>query len=316
MTVYQPGQRVALVHTTDLYTDLRPGDTGTVRRHHPHRNTVDVDWDSGSRLSMCLDDGDRIEPLDQATTDAPGSSPAAYPAPPQADPVHAGPRVPDEPGDDTPAWAATLARLAEAAADAGRGVAEWWAQDAVGGRSSGDVPATARKILTGITDGDPAVLDALPTFTPPPVWADGRDVAEVRYTEAAADEAPRWQDLTASQREQTVAASREAFDDAVLQRVTELCQLAASPTGSDTSHLHPDRIHDGTIGVFAGDWAATTGSNGAARIPVGYVGTLIDRSGSAGCRAGLALGRVRRVGDQPTRVPWAAKRDRMLRSLA
>jgi hypothetical protein len=42
-------------------------------------------------------------------------------------------------------------------------------------------------------------------------------------------------------------------------------------------HLHPDRIRIGSVGVFAGDWACTPTADGAMRIPVGFVGTLIDR---------------------------------------
>ena len=63
MTEYRPGQRVALVFTDDPYTRLRPGDTGTVRRHDGQRHTVAIAWDDGSTLSMCLDAGDRITPL-------------------------------------------------------------------------------------------------------------------------------------------------------------------------------------------------------------------------------------------------------------
>lgn len=67
MTLYQPGQRIALLNTTDPHTRLRPGDTGTVRSHDQRLNTVSIDWDTESHLSMCLDVGDRIEPLDPAT---------------------------------------------------------------------------------------------------------------------------------------------------------------------------------------------------------------------------------------------------------
>ena len=42
-------------------------------------------------------------------------------------------------------------------------------------------------------------------------------------------------------------------------------------------HLRPDRIRIGMVGVFSGDWAWTTNTDGASRIPVGFVGTLIDR---------------------------------------
>ncbi|WP_019030719.1 DUF4314 domain-containing protein [Salinispora arenicola] len=255
MTIYQPGQRITLVDTSDPHTDLRPGDTGTVRRHDQHLHTVHIDWDSGSSLSMCLDVGDRIELLDPAT---PGPQPPGH----------------------TDGWTAILARLRALGAEAGRGAADWWAQDTLGGRATGDVRPAARRILAGIDDGDPAVLDGLPTFTPPTRWHDGRDTAGVRYTEATHDaaqsQALRWRDLTDAQRDETITVSREAFDTAVLERVTELCHLAASPTGADVSHLHPGRVRIGSLGVFAGDWAWTVDADGADRIPVGFVGTLID----------------------------------------
>ncbi len=71
---YEKGQRVALVYTDDPHTLLRPGDEGTVVRHHESIHTVDVDWDCGSRLSMCLDAGDRIQllPANAGTDDRAG----------------------------------------------------------------------------------------------------------------------------------------------------------------------------------------------------------------------------------------------------
>ena len=42
----------------------------------------------------------------------------------------------------------------------------------------------------------------------------------------------------------------------------------------DLSYLHPDNLTIGSIGVFAGDWAWT---GAPARIPLGFVGVLIDR---------------------------------------
>jgi hypothetical protein len=59
---YQPGQRIVLEFTSDPYTRLQPGDTGTVVRYDPHQRTVYIAWDSGSTLAMCLDAGDRIAP--------------------------------------------------------------------------------------------------------------------------------------------------------------------------------------------------------------------------------------------------------------
>jgi hypothetical protein len=69
---YQPGERVALVHTDDPHTLLRPGDEGTVVAHHATTHAVEVAWDNGSRLSMCLDAGDRIHRV--ATTSPPPRS--------------------------------------------------------------------------------------------------------------------------------------------------------------------------------------------------------------------------------------------------
>ncbi len=42
---------------------------------------------------------------------------------------------------------------------------------------------------------------------------------------------------------------------------------------TDLSHLHPDQLRLGSVGVFAGNWAWT---GNPPRIPVGFVGTLID----------------------------------------
>lgn len=47
----QPGARVRLEGTTDIYTDLRPGAEGTVR-FIDAMGTMFVDWDSGSGLGL------------------------------------------------------------------------------------------------------------------------------------------------------------------------------------------------------------------------------------------------------------------------
>jgi Domain of unknown function (DUF4314) len=61
MTAYEPGARVRLVRTTDMWTKLRPGALGTVTGTDD-AGTVHVAWDSGSRLGVLTDAGDRIEP--------------------------------------------------------------------------------------------------------------------------------------------------------------------------------------------------------------------------------------------------------------
>lgn len=246
---YQPGQRVALVHTSDPHSRLRAGDTGTVRRHDQRQNIVEVAWDSGSTLSMCPDDGDRIAP---ATT-----------APPTGDPV----------GEAT-GWAAALRRMRAAGAEAGQTAAEWWAQDTIGTRVSGDTRLAARRILAGINDGDPAVLDVLPRFSSA---GDSADAAGWELFADATGDVSGWFGLRIQQRDEAMTVYRDAFATAAEERVAELCHLAASPTGRDVSHLHPDRVHLGDVGVFSGEWAMTAGPDGDDRFEIGFVGTLIDR---------------------------------------
>ncbi|WP_328372737.1 DUF4314 domain-containing protein [Micromonospora zamorensis] len=245
---YQPGQRVALVHTSDPHTQLRPGDTGTVRRHDQQQNIVEVTWDSGSALSMCLDADDRIQPV--TTT------------PPPTDGLVG----------EAAGWAAALQRMRAAGTEAGRTAAEWWAQDAIGARASGDTRLAARRVLAGIADGDPAVLDALPRFTSA---AEAVDTAGWELFADATGDVSGWFGLRIQQRDEAMTVYRDAFDTAATDRVADLCHLAASPTSRDVSHLHPDRVRIGDVGVFAGDWARTVDLDGNDRIEVGFVGTLI-----------------------------------------
>jgi hypothetical protein len=66
---FERGDRVALEHTGDPHTRLRPGEAGTVTRYDPKLGQLDVNWDSGSTLSVLLDDGDRVRLI----TPAPGA---------------------------------------------------------------------------------------------------------------------------------------------------------------------------------------------------------------------------------------------------
>ncbi|HEX8626552.1 MAG TPA: DUF4314 domain-containing protein, partial [Catenuloplanes sp.] len=253
--IFQPGERVALVHTNDPHTRLRPGDQGTVSRHDHHLHTVEVDWDSGSRLSMVLDAGDHIRRIADPEPTRPDNDPT---------------------GADGPAWQQLLTTVRERGAVAGRNAIEWWAQHTVGGRASGDVAATARRILAGIDDGDPAVLQTLPTVHS----ADDADrIANGDvYAEAADTTASSWPMLTGRQRDEVGDAYRDGFDTTVEDAAAARCRAVASPTGDgrNLSHLHPDRLRIGGVGVFSGDWAWTTNADGEWRIPVGFVGTLVD----------------------------------------
>ena len=75
---FQRGDRVALVHTGDAHTRLRPGDEGTVTRYDAGVGQLDVRWDSGSTLAMLLADGDRVRlitPAPAAGTGETGTEP-------------------------------------------------------------------------------------------------------------------------------------------------------------------------------------------------------------------------------------------------
>ncbi|MFC0505007.1 DUF4314 domain-containing protein [Micromonospora costi] len=157
---FQPGERVALEHTNDPHTLLRPGDEGTVRRYQPDSQVLEVDWDSGSRLAMLLAAGDRVRRIPTGGT--------------------VGVRV--------------LDALRVAGAAAGRSAAEWWAPDVLGGRAPGGSRGRAREVLAGVDAGDPAVLDGLPVADRDSV-AEGRR----RYAEHAPPDAPAWEQLTVQQ---------------------------------------------------------------------------------------------------------------------
>jgi hypothetical protein len=48
------GSRIRLIHTNDPYTKLENGSEGTVlsTRHDGFSNTISVEWDDGSSLSL------------------------------------------------------------------------------------------------------------------------------------------------------------------------------------------------------------------------------------------------------------------------
>ena len=142
-------------------------------------------------------------------------------------PAHSGDPTP-EPADAQALWQVTLQRLRDAAAEAGRNAADWWAQDAIGGRATGDIQAAAARTLTGIDDGDPAVLDLLPRLDESGRQEDGHSAAE-RYTAATGAADTTWAELDEHRRDEATDAYRDAFDAAVLDRITDLCRQAAEP---------------------------------------------------------------------------------------
>ncbi len=133
---------------------------------------------------------------------------------------------------DAAAWQYTLAVLRQAGQDAGVGAADWWAQDTVGGRATGDTATTAGALLAGIDDGDPAILDALPACD---LSGEGDAPTEAdAYAEAAPHDAPGWDDLDTTRRDEAIAAFRDGFDTAAQDRVADHCRTALptiSPAG-------------------------------------------------------------------------------------
>jgi len=135
-------------------------------------------------------------------------------------------------------WSAVLDALREAGARAGSNAADWWAQDTVGGRASGDTTRTARAVLAGIDDGDPAVLDALPACD----WSnEDRPPQAQLYAEAVPAGAPPWTVLSPGQRDEAIAAYRDGFDTAVQDRVTQHSR-AALPDGTGGTGDRPRSV--------------------------------------------------------------------------
>ncbi|MEV6931379.1 hypothetical protein AB0M46_43745 [Dactylosporangium sp. NPDC051485] len=156
----------------------------------------------------------------------------------------------------------------------GADAADWWIQDTIGGRTTGDPRPAARRVLAGITDGDPAVLDTLPGTNSG--WA-ASFAARHRGT-SAGDHAAAAAELTGEQWQQAQTAYLDGFDTTVADAIAAACRRTLNPSGDDRdlTGMHPDHLTLGSVGVFAGDWGSYTDGDGAWRTPRGYVGTLID----------------------------------------
>lgn len=116
--------------------------------------------------------------------------------------------------------------MSTAGAEAGRNAAAWWEQDAIGGRANGDVKATARAVMKGIDDGDPEILDAMPTLDLSGQWADGLRPWDI-YHEVSGQDWPSFDDAGAAA-EDLVDTYRDAYDSAAIDAVYEHCQRVAS----------------------------------------------------------------------------------------
>jgi hypothetical protein len=116
-----------------------------------------------------------------------------------------------------------LAAMRAAGTAAGTEAADWWAQDIVGGRATGDTTATARRILSGIDDGDPQIGDQLPTFA-------GSDaLGEAALLNELGADPRQGTPVTSEQWDEAVAAYADSFDQAVLDRAAQLCRDNLKP---------------------------------------------------------------------------------------
>lgn len=245
-----PGQRVVQFHHEDLDNPIRPGTEGTVRSYQQADATVVIDWDNG--IQQTLPHTAPFIPLTSTWTPAAGTDLS---------------------------WNQALQAVRAAGADAGTTAAEWWCQDTIGGRASGDVKSRARAILQAIGDGDPELIDGLPAydtgrasqFVEPPCDTD------LIVMMAGPDSEPVVS-IPTDDWAQAVYTYRDSFDDALLEHIARQCRIVISPTGDgrDLSHLHPDTISIGRAGVFAGDWTYKS-DDGPGRYRIAYAGTLIDR---------------------------------------
>lgn len=126
----------------------------------------------------------------------------------------------------------------------GRQGAAWWEQDAIGGRTSGDTTSVARRLLQGVEDGDPAILDTLPDLS---------DVGSAGYTadqlaELAGDclwPEPDLDDGDAHQRWENALpdirdAYEEGFREGVVDAVIHACraQLRQHSIEATFARLH------------------------------------------------------------------------------
>lgn len=129
-------------------------------------------------------------------------------------------------------WAGVLAALAAAGGSDGADAAAWWQQDNLGGRTTGDRTPTARAVLAGLADLDPAVLDALPT--------PGHVCMSTVYQQHTEMDAPAWDGLDVDLQAQAAQAYRDSFQQAVHNQVTGYCHDTLNPeTTCGEADLHP-----------------------------------------------------------------------------
>jgi len=105
----------------------------------------------------------------------------------------------------------------------GVSASEWWHQDALGGRATGDRAALARQVQLGIHEGDPAVLDMLPV--PDSGYGQAELEDDCDWEEPLADDSAahvRWE----AGRDRLWETYSSSFDDTMVHAVSGYCRAA------------------------------------------------------------------------------------------
>ncbi|WP_051809699.1 DUF4314 domain-containing protein [Actinoplanes subtropicus] len=245
MTHYQPGQRVALTHTTDPDHPLRPGERGVVRAFDTGRQVVSVGWDNGTVSQIHLDAGVRLDVL---------AAPAAITA---------------------DAWNRVLAAVTSRGRLDGLRALDQWTAETLDEHVAGH-RTTARRVLAAVADGNPDEAETLPashssTYSQP--------LTDWQLSDLLCGGQPAlWQPVSTDEWEQAVWAYRDGFDTVVWEAAPVRCRRALAPAagGRDLHEMDPSQVRLGGVGVFSGDWMWTDGGEGPDYARIGFVGTLID----------------------------------------
>jgi hypothetical protein len=124
-------------------------------------------------------------------------------------------------------WRTLLAAVAAAGRGDAINAAAWWQQDTIGGRATGDPPAAAGRVLAGLHDGDPQMIDTLP----------GAAVDDTRlrrlYEDSTTSGDPPWHTLHNHHREQLLHTYLDAFYTTIQDAVASHCRQALHPTDPD-----------------------------------------------------------------------------------